>query len=154
MQSKLPPLKNLRKTTVLVLVVFLGFLVHRVVVLCSSDNIELDSYDTELSVAKSVVCSHIVNGSPFGVDSVFEEGSRIYYYSTVLQMSVLGNDSIFQIWFYGLDTIQKHKCDLNKDVCYSSMSPDSLKVGEWSVDFVAGRRLLSTKQFIVEPSDR
>ena len=81
--SKLPPLRNLRKTTVLVIAVFLGFLIHWILVANWGRETIRDSAEAELSLAQSVVCSHIVNGSPFGVDSVFEEGMRLYYYSTV-----------------------------------------------------------------------
>ena len=75
--AKFPPLRNLRKTTIVVLAVFLGFLVHRIVVAYFGDVAFRDSAEAELSLAQSVVCSHIVNGSPFGVDSVFEEGMRL-----------------------------------------------------------------------------
>ena len=75
--AKFPPLRNLRKTTIVVLAVFLGFLVHRIVVAYFGDVAIRDSAEAELSLAQSVVCSHIVNGSPFGVDSVFEEGMHL-----------------------------------------------------------------------------
>ena len=76
--AKIPPLRNLRKTTILVIAVFLGFLIHRIVVAYMGDYSIRDYAEAELTLAQSVVCSHIVNGSPFGVDSVFEEGMRLY----------------------------------------------------------------------------
>ncbi len=105
-------------------------------------------------MAQSVVCSHIVNGSPFGVDSVFEEGMRLYYYSTVSSALQLGDDSLMHIWFNGADTVQKLACDMSQDVCLTTIVPNLLKPGEWSVDLVAGRKLLATRQFIVEPNER
>ena len=113
-----------------------------------------DYAEAELSLAQSVVCSHIVNGSPFGVDSSFEEGMRLYYYSTVSSALQLKDDTLMHIWFNGADTVQKLACDMTQDVCLTTIAPTLLKAGEWSVDLVAGRRLLSTRQFIVEPSER
>ena len=152
--AKFPPLRNLRKTTIVVLAVFLGFLVHRIVVAYFGDVAFRDSAEAELSLAQSVVCSHIVNGSPFGVDSVFEEGMRLYYYSTVSSAVQLGDDTLMHVWFNGADTVQKLACNMTQDVCLTTIVPALLKPGEWSVDLVAGRRLLSTRQFVVEPNER
>lgn len=152
--SRLPPLRNLRKTTIVVIAVFLGFLIHRLVVLYMGDVKIYDSVDAELTLAQSVVCSHIVNGSPFGVDSVFEEGTRLYYYSMVSSSAQLAGDTLMHIWFNGLDTVQKSVCSLTQDICHTTIVPSMLKPGEWSVDLVAGRKLLSTRQFIVEPIHR
>lgn len=152
--AKLPPLRNLRKTTILVIAVFLGFLVHRVVVMALDDETFLETAETELTLAQSVVCSHIVNGTPFGVDSVFEEGTRLYFYSTVSSAAQNGEDTLMHVWFNGADTIQKSACNMNQDVCFTTIVPNLLKQGEWSVDLLAGRKLLSTKQFIVEPIHR
>lgn len=74
--------------------VFFGFLVHRIVAFCLDDVSISSSADAELSLAQSVVCSHIVNGSPFGVDSVFEEGTRLYYYSTLSTSVKLESDTL------------------------------------------------------------
>ena len=152
--TKLPPLRNLRKTTIVVMVVFLGFLIHRIVVAMHGAETIWNSADTELSMAQSVVCRHIVNGSPFGVDSVFEEGMRLYYYSTVSSALQLGDDTLMHIWFNGADTVQKLACDMTQDVCLTTIVPNLLKPGEWSVDLVAGRKLLATRQFIVESNER
>ena len=152
--TRFPPLRNLRKTTIVVAVVFLGFLLHRIIVAYMGDEKIRDYAEAELSLAQSVVCSHIVNGSPFGVDSSFEEGMRLYYYSTVSSALQLKDDTLMHIWFNGADTVQKLACDMTQDVCLTTIAPALLKAGEWSVDLVAGRRLLSTRQFIVEPSER
>lgn len=152
--AKLPPLRNLRKTTIVVIAVFLGFLVHRVASVYMDDVKVRDSAEAELSLARSVVCSHIVNGTPFGVDSVFEEGTRLYHYSTISSALQLGGDSLMHIWFNGADTVQKSVCSMTQDVCLTTIVPSLLKPGEWSVDLIAGRRLLSTRQFVVESSDR
>lgn len=152
--AKIPPLRNLRKTTILVIAVFLGFLIHRIVVAYMGDYSIRDYAEAELTLAQSVVCSHIVNGSPFGVDSVFEEGMRLYYYSTVSSALQLGGDTLMHIWFNGADTVQKLACDMTQDICLTTIVPSLLKPGEWSVDLVAGRKLLATRQFTVEPNER
>lgn len=152
--AKIPPLRNLRKTTIFVIVVFLGFLIHRIVVAYMGDYSVRDYAEAELTLAQSVVCSHIVNGSPFGIDSVFEEGMRLYYYSTVSSALQLGGDTLMHIWFNGSDTVQKLACDMTQDVCLTTIVPKLLSPGEWSVDLVAGRKLLSTRQFVVEPNER
>jgi hypothetical protein len=152
--AKIPPLRNLRKTTILVIAVFLGFLIHRIVVAYMGDYSVRDYAEAELTLAQSVVCSHIVNGSPFGVDSVFEEGMRLYYYSTVSSALQLGGDTLMHIWFNGADTVQKLACDMTQDICLTTIVPSLLKPGEWSVDLVAGRKLLATRQFTVEPNER
>lgn len=67
----MPPLRYIRKTTLVVIIVVLAFLVHRVVdMLTVKDDVQ-DVAEAELSLTQSVVCRHIVSGSPFGLDSVF-----------------------------------------------------------------------------------
>lgn len=152
--AKLPPLRNLRKTTIIVIAVFLGFLIHRLIIIALGDTTVQETVETELTLAQSVVCSHIVNGTPFGVDSVFEEGTRLYYYSTVSSVAQYGEDTLMHVWFNGADTVQKLACNMSQDVCLTTIVPNLLKPGEWSVDLVVGHKLLSTRQFIVEPIRR
>ncbi|MCF0222842.1 MAG: hypothetical protein HUK20_01095 [Fibrobacter sp.] len=151
---KQSPLRNLRKTTIVALAVLLSFFLHRVVIFFMDGDVVVESTETELSLAQSVLCSHIVNGSPFGIDSVFEEGSRLYYYSTVSAVAIGDADTLMHIWFNGPDTVQKSFCKLSQESCYTSISPKLLKPGEWSVDLVAERKLLSTRQFVVESVHR
>lgn len=148
--AKLPPLRNLRKTTIVVIAVFLGFLLHRVIVLAIGNSTVHESVDTELTLAQSVVCSHLLNGTPFGVDSSFSDVNRIYFYSTVSTAALNSNDTLMHVWFNSADTVFKTACSISQDVCQSSIVPPMLKPGEWSVDLVAGRKLLSSKQFFVE----
>ena len=79
----IPPLRNIRKTTVILVAVLLAFLVHRTVAYLSTDDSIKDAGNTELSLAQGTVCRHIVKETPFGADSVFEEGSRLYFYTTI-----------------------------------------------------------------------
>lgn len=158
----IPPLRNLRKTTVLVLVVFLAFLVHRFIDVWMEDRSVQDVADTELSPAMSVVCRNVVRGTPFGVDSVFDETSRLYFYSTITNARQFSGDTLKHIWFHGTDTIQILTCNIlvsemastDIGVCHTEISPTLLEAGEWSVDLVAGRKLLSSQQFSIESSDR
>ena len=81
MAGRFPPLRNLRKTTILAMVFFLGFFVHRMVLFFIDDEVSFtDNSDIELSPANSVVCRHIVNGEPFGSDSVYETLRFFVYY--------------------------------------------------------------------------
>jgi len=152
--TKVQPLRNLRKTTILVIAVFLGFLIHRIVVLCMDDVTIQDSAESELIVAQGDVCSHIVNGSPFGVDSVFDVDSKIYFYTTVSRAAISDEDTLLHVWFNGADTVLKAPCHLSGESCYTIITPKLMKEGEWSVDFVAGHKLLATRQFKVTPSLR
>lgn len=152
--TKVQPLRNLRKTTILVIAVFLGFLIHRIAVLCMDDVAIQDSADSELIAAQGVVCSHIVNGSPFGVDSVFDVDSRVFFYTTVSIATLAEEDTLIHIWFNGADTVLKAPCRLSGETCYTTLTPKLMKEGEWSVDFVADRKLLATRQFKVTPSLR
>jgi len=152
--GKFPPLRNLRKTTVFAIVVFLCFFVHRFVVFFIDDDVRfVDNTDVELSPATSVVCRHIVNGTPFGADSVFEENTRLYVFSTVANSARFQEDTLVHIWFMGIDTMFVEPCTLTGDVCSSMLASDLVELGEWSVDLVAGRKLLASKQFrVVTPS--
>jgi hypothetical protein len=166
----LPPLRNLRKTTVVVALVFFAFFVHRFVNFWMEDSSYQNFYGAELSPAQSVVCRDVVRGTPFGVDTVFEETTRLYFYSTISNAVSYSGDTLLHIWFWGTDTIQKVPCILKTEetrkgmdprgqsqstlsVCHTEIAPKLLKPGEWSVDLVAGRKLLSSKQFRIE-SDR
>ena len=137
MAGKFPPLRNLRKTTVFAIVVFLAFFVHRFVMFFIDDEVNFtDNSDIELSPANSVVCRHIVNGEPFGADSVFEENTRLYVFSSITNSARYQEDTLFHIWFLG-----------------SMLASDLVELGEWSVDLVAGRKLLASRQFrVVTPS--
>lgn len=154
MAGKFPPLRNLRKTTVFAIVVFCTFFVHRFVAFFIDDGVNFsDPADIELAPATSSVCRHIVNGEPFGTDSVFEENTRLYVFSVVTNSASYQEDSLVHIWYKGIDTIYAEPCNLTGDVCSSMLASDMVELGEWSVDLVAGRKLLASRQFrIVTPS--
>lgn len=151
----LPPVRYIRKTTLVFLVVFLCFIAHRLYVSVN----DLESKKVNLThedslVTFNVVCRNIVGGLPFGVDSVFQVHTRLHYYSEVpkLLWDVPVERKIKHIWFNGADTVQQVFCTLSDSTCESSIAPLLLAPGEWSVDAVEGRRLLSSRQFKVEPA--
>ncbi|MCK9182516.1 MAG: hypothetical protein M0P13_06530 [Fibrobacteraceae bacterium] len=147
----LPPLRYLRKTTIVFLAVFLCFLGRRIYIAMNADDGTVDITQSIDKPEYSVVCRNIIGGSPFGIDSVFPSRSRLYYYS---MMPKLGWEApqrqMMHIWFYGADTVQKVLCTPVDDACESSISPELLHAGDWSVDFVEGRNLLASRQFKVE----
>ncbi len=150
----LPPLRYLRKTTLIFLVVFLCFIVHCVyVALDGSEKISAEETVTETRMLSGVVCRNIVGEAPFGVDSVFPIHTRLHYYSELPKLAWNVPDrKVLHIWYNGADTVQKSLCVLSESSCESSIAPQLLGPGEWSVDAVEGRRLLSSRQFRVEPS--
>ena len=151
----LPPIRYIRKTTLVFLVVFLCFIAHRIFVSVNeseSKKVNLKSEDSQATY--NVVCRNIVGGLPFGVDSVFQVHTRLHYYSEVpkLLWDAPVERKIKHIWFNGADTVQQVLCTLADSTCESSIAPLLLAPGEWSVDAVEGRRLLSSRQFKVEPA--
>ena len=142
--------RQLRKTTALLVVVFLSFAVHRTVSFFSSDEVKVEDEATaaELEVAESVVCHNIVGGAAFGIDSVFSENTRLYFYS-VLEKSDSTKKYLHK-WFNGLDTVMVQPCTRTGNICLSSINPQQLKPGEWSVALVDGGHILNSRQFLVE----
>ncbi len=152
----LPPLRYLRKTTLVFLVVFLCFIVHCVyVALDGSERVQEDGGASETKTLASVVCRNIVGGAPFGVDSVFPVHTRLYYYAELPTFAWdVPDRKVLHIWYNGADTVQKSFCTVSKSSCESSLAPQQLVPGEWSVDAVEGRKLLSSRQFRVEQSKK
>lgn len=150
----LPPLRYLRKTTIIVMVVFLAFLIHRVVDSLTEIDPVQDVAESELSQMQGIVCRHIVSGSPFGQDSVFEEGIRLYFYTAIPNINDFKDDTLLTVWFRGLDTVQTVPCSVTGDVCFAMIAPALLQPGEWSVDLVDHQKLLSSRQFRIDPVNR
>lgn len=147
--------RQLRKTTALLVVVFVVFLIHRLVVLLSPEAVSVDAENVDadmLETAESVICHNIVGGAAFSVDSVFRENVRVYFYS-VLDNSRDSSKLYLHKWYNGLDTIFVVPCLRNGNICTSYISPDKVTSGEWSVDLVDGKRILDSRQFVVERAD-
>lgn len=150
----LPPLRYLRKTTLIFLVVFLCFIAHCIyVALDRTEKLPDESGVSEAKTLTNVVCRNIVGGAPFGVDSVFPVHTRLHYYSELPKLAwEVPDRRVRHIWYNGADTVQKSFCVLSDSSCESSIAPQLLVPGEWSVDAVEGRKLLSSRQFRVESS--
>ena len=150
----MPPLRYIRKTTLIFLVVFLSFIGHRIFVSFSAmENQQRKEEIKKSSPLYSVICRNIVGGSPFGVDSVFPLHTRLHYYAELPKRAwAVPDGKIVHVWFNGADTVQKVVCTLAENACESSIAPQKLVPGDWSLDAVSGRKLLSSRQFKVEPS--
>lgn len=145
----IPPLRYLRKSTALLALIFSVFFIHRLLVGFVGSP-AVTGADSMPPLAQSVICRNIVNGSPFGVDSVFMAGrTRVYVVSSWKSHSLGMGDTLRHIWYKNGDVIQSEDCGQVEDVCASSAAPEILLPGDWSVDLVLGRRLLSSRQFRV-----
>lgn len=146
----LPPLRYLRKTTLLMAVVLFSFLSHRVYV---SFNQSFFSEDRALASVKKkvngVICRNIIEDEPFGVDSVFQENTRLYFYAQFQDTLLLHTSPVLQVWYLGADTILSKACVFKDGVCISSIRPDLLKAGKWSVDLVQEKKLWLSLEFLV-----
>lgn len=151
MQS-LPPFRYVRKTTLVLLSVFICFFVHRIAVTVLSGESSGEEFDSApVKVLNGVVCRNIVDGAPFGVDSVFPMRTRLYYHSELPKLSWdVPDRKIWHVWYNGADTVSKVRCRESDGFCESSIEPKLLTPGEWSVDAVDGKKLLSSRQFKVE----
>lgn len=144
----LPPLRYLRKSTALLALIFLIFFVHRVLV--EMRGAELAPPVEPTPLAQSVLCRNIVGGAPFGADSVFFAGrNRVYVVSKWTDRSWGKTDSLRHLWYRGGDVVLSEGCRKEPGYCSSSLAPEQLTAGDWSVDLVWGTRLLSSRQFRV-----
>jgi len=91
------------------------------------------------------LCRNIVDQQPFGEDSVFSSfRNRVYFYSRQEKLQPAKH-----VWFHGGDTVQIVDCHPSESVCISWVTPEKLKGGLWSVDFVSLNKLLDMRQFRV-----
>jgi len=147
----LPPFRYLRKTALVFVFLFLCFLGHQIFVSLHDSEESEQLNMTPEKIVYSVVCRNIVSGAPFGVDSTFPERSRLHYYSLIPKSLVVSKEEpLRHIWYLGVDTLQNMPCVVSDSICFSSISPELLHRGEWSVDLVQGRKLLASRQFKVE----
>lgn len=145
--------RQLRKTSAIFLLIVLVFLVQRTVYFFA-DFSEAPAQEVVDKIEKpaSVICHNIVGGAAFGADSVFGKTLRLYFYS-VLGDSVAEGAALEHRWFFGVDTVSVQPCERSGNVCISSISPDYLKAGGWSVDLAFGRKILDSRQFFVETEE-
>lgn len=98
-----------------------------------------ESYSLVISRSK-------VDGMPFGEDSLFHRNKDRVHFFTRSQ----GFQGVAHRWYYLDSMVLESPCEQSA-LCESSLSPESLWVGEWSVDLMHGNHLLGSRQFwIVE----
>jgi hypothetical protein len=95
-----------------------------------------------------VICRNIVNFEPFGIANTFvAHENRVYFYTNP------GEDYSHiekrHIWFLAADTIMQIPCPAADSICISSIEPERLRAGLWSVDMVSGNQLLGSAQMEV-----
>jgi hypothetical protein len=144
-------IRQFRKTTLILLTLFLVFLFQVSFKGLSrhQGDSAIDAMQlTTLNNNSFVICRNIVNGEPFGLDSIFYANqNRVYFYSELPPDS---SGEINHVWFRELDTILKSNCPATESKCISSIMPGLLDSGLWSVDIVKGKKLIASKQFYVQ----
>ena len=89
-----------------------------------------------------VVCRIMLEGKPFGVDSVFQVGrDRVHVFS-----QAAARPDLAARWYRGGVLVASTPC-ASGPLCHSSLGPDSLQEGDWSVDLVEMDHLLASRQF-------
>lgn len=87
-------------------------------------------------------CRGLVDSNLFGVDSEFLVGrDRVF---AIVQG--ITTRPLELVWYAGGDEVARMAC-LPLSNCQASLGPDSLALGEWSVDVVHGRKLIVSGQF-------
>ena len=142
-----PGRSRLRKTPVLFLILVFFYLIHRYFFSSGAENSsqpEVAQLDSRPQVEVSL-CRNIVDQQPFGEDSIFSSyRNRVYFYSRQEKLQPAKH-----VWFRGGDTVQVVDCQPSEMVCISWVTPEKLKSGLWSVDFVSLSKLLGMRQFRV-----
>ncbi|MDR1760746.1 MAG: DUF2914 domain-containing protein [Fibrobacter sp.] len=137
-------------TTVFLTALFLLFIAHRLFTLIDWDKKAETGPERVPALASGVICANIVNKMPFGVDSVFRGNSRLYFYTTLDHYAPEYPDSLRHHWYFGDRLVQDVPCALSENRCISSITPELLQNGEWSVDFVSENKLLTDRQFRID----
>lgn len=146
----LPPLRRLRKTTIFLTVLFLLFFIHRMINFIAWERRSGTEENQSPIFATGVICANIVNKMPFGIDSVFQGNSRLYFYTTLRDFIPEHPDSLRHVWYYGDSLTWDVFCQFSDNHCISSISSELLRTGEWSVDFRTEKKLLANRQFRID----
>jgi hypothetical protein len=144
----LPPLSRLRKGAALLVLLLVVFAISRFVLWLTPQEIPQEAW---VAPANTIICHNVADSRPLGIDSVFRHGGfRVYAYSH-WDAPLFSSDSLWHVWYQGGQAVQTSYCATAGKLCFTSMAPESLSVGHWSVDLVQDGRLLSTRQFTVTP---
>lgn len=144
---------RIRKTAWIAVLLLLLFSLHKtwqtasqvkpVAVQANSDSIAIQATDLEAIV----FCRGIVDQKTFSIDSEFIDGrDRVYAVVNTRNFALPTK----LVWYWGGVEVSRMECP-PQEQCISSLGPDSLSVGNWSVDWIQGKRLLASKQFRMFP---
>jgi hypothetical protein len=148
--SSIPPLSRLRKGAALLAVLLVVFALSRFVLWLSPKE---ETQEVWVASAFTEICHNVADSKPLGIDSLFELGAfRIYAYSH-WDTPLPSADTLWHVWYQGSNAVERRPCLPQGKLCYTSLAPESLSVGRWSVDFVQNHRLLSSQQFRVTAPD-
>lgn len=89
-----------------------------------------------------VFCRGFVDNAIFGLDSEFI-ANRERVFAVVKGTS---NAPLELVWYAGGQEKARMSCPSSLS-CQASLGPDTLQVGNWSVDLVRGRTLITSRQF-------
>lgn len=146
----IPPIRYLRKSTALLAGIILAFVVHRTLAEFG-DEPKRSVLPVPPVAVKSELCRNIVGGAPFGIDSSFTaRRMRVYVVSSWKGRLSVGDDTLHHVWYREGEKVRSDACLPDVEPCISSLEPELLAPGAWSVDLVNGRRLLSSRQFLVQ----
>ncbi|MDR2554068.1 MAG: DUF2914 domain-containing protein [Fibromonadaceae bacterium] len=146
----LPPLSNLRKGVVFFAFFLFCFILYRLFFYETAT--DFPEPQEEAPDVYTDMCLLVVSGMPMNVDTVFslKNGTNKIFAYSYLEAGFKAADTLWHIWYYEDEEVKKIECQLQDSACFSSLSADSLKSGEWSVDIRQGNILLSVKQFSIE----
>jgi hypothetical protein len=142
----LPPLSRLRKGAALLVLLLVVFAISRFVLWLTPQTQKQEPW---VAPATTVLCHNVADSRPLGIDSVFQQGGfRVYAYS-YWDTPLFSSDSLWHVWYRGGQAVQTSYCAPAGKLCFTSMAPESLSVGHWSVDLIQNSRLLSSRQFSI-----
>ena len=144
----LPPLSRLRKGVVFFTILLFVFILSRFL-------FKKKSYsplpEEEVQSVHADICLLSSSGV---IDSVFylKNGiNKIFAYS-YLADDFNAADTVWHTWYYNSERVKNIPCTVENFACFSSISIDSLREGDWSVDIRQNGVLMNIKQFkIKEP---
>ena len=143
----LPPLNRLRKSTAFLVFLLFSFVFYRLLLFKTHEEVFIQEND--LPSLRTEICLLVSESGPVNSDSLFhikDIGSRIFAYS-VLDTGFNTRDTVWHVWYHGSKEVKTIACNLDNASCVSSISSDSLKAGNWSVDARQKGILLHVKQF-------
>jgi len=144
------PFHRLRKSAVFAAFLFLLFIFYRLLFFKTSTDSSFEEIDSH--GAHTEICLLVSESGPVNLDTVFTVEnikSKIYAYS-FLDTGFNAADTIWHVWYNGTKMVKSVACDLSNLSCVSSVSADSLKPGDWSVDTRQNGILLDIRQFKME----